>query len=115
VATVQVPCCHPTAPGEQRCWLTWDRGLSQLLPSDLMRSAAQRRSGCPLFSTLASDRLWPGHRSRLGCWQGLPWWLSPTGAEATLGRSRGARAGARGGTAQAERAANPVATRTSRS
>jgi hypothetical protein len=42
VATVQVPCCFLTAPGDQNCWLSSNRGLSELLPSGLMRLAAER-------------------------------------------------------------------------
>jgi hypothetical protein len=63
--------------------------------------------GCPFCSVPASVRLWPGHRSRPGWWQGCPWWRSLPAPVKASGRRRGARAGASGGTAQAERGPGP--------
>jgi hypothetical protein len=79
---------------------------SRSVPAAPVRTDADYRPaapGCPLCSTPASVRLWPGHRSRPGWGQGCPWWRTLLTAVASFGRSRGARAGARGGTAQAER------------
>jgi hypothetical protein len=59
---------------------------AQLLPSDLMRSAAERLPACPPFSTTANSTLI--QRARLVAWP-------------AAGLSRAARAGARGGAVKA--------------
>jgi hypothetical protein len=56
VATVQVPCCFLTAPGEQTCWLCCNRGPANCsrMPAPPLPATARpfsscrgRRRGCP--------------------------------------------------------------------
>jgi hypothetical protein len=52
---------------------------SRTVPAAPVRTDAACRAAapcCPLCSTPATVRLWPGHRSRPGWWQGCPWWRS---------------------------------------
>ncbi len=89
-ATVQAPCCFLTAPGDQECWLSSDRGPAQWAPSDLMRPAAEGPPACPPFRNPAT---WVLTRCRSNQAR-LVTWLA-------TGLSRAARADARGGAVQA--------------